>query len=219
VTQLALSLDDKPIVVNLWDGATIKNLLDDAVREYTLDEPGLEGSQFEEVHADTDFKLAICTLACISATIAVVYGFLVPHPASAFVVGSCATGYFVLVMFLTLYSMMYDTQLLVKADRPIEGGVNELLEVESDLARYDYCYSVKITYTNMKGEAIVGSGGAGDPKQIRSAMEGWLISDFFFEDGEFANDLVRTKILDLIAETRKSKFATKEHLHLQKKIE
>ena len=153
------------------------------------------------MHDDTDFKLGICTLACISATIAVVYGFLFPHPASSFVVGSCATGYFVLVMFLTVYSMLYDTQLLVKADRLIADNKTETLEVESDLARYDYCYSVKITYT------IKGKDGqqVGEPK---SAMEGWLISDFFFEDGEFANDLVRAKILDLIDETRNPKSKT-----------
>ena len=177
---------------------------DQSKQQYTLDEGDsqLEGvGQFEERHEDTDFKLGICTLACISATIAVVYGFLVPHPASAFVVGTCATGYFVLVMFLTVYSMLYDTQLLVKAERTIDSGNRiECLEVASDLARYDYCYSVKITYTIMEDGKQVG--------ESLSAMEGWLISDFFFEDGEFANDLVRTKILDLISETRSPKSKT-----------
>jgi hypothetical protein len=32
-----------------------------------------------------------------------------------------------------------------------------------------------------------------------------LISDFFFEDGEFADELVRDKIMDLIEETRNPK--------------
>ena len=89
----------------------------------------------------------------------------------------------------------------MKAERPIENGQTETLEVESDLARYDYCYSVKITYTTLDkdGKRVAES---------KSAMEGWLISDFFFEDGEFANDLVRSKILDLIAETRNPKSKT-----------
>ena len=43
------------------------------------------------------------------------------HPKSAFVVGSCAAGYFILVMFLTVYSMLYDTQ--VSAAVPSTGTV------------------------------------------------------------------------------------------------
>jgi hypothetical protein len=101
--------------------------------------------------------------------------------------GTCAAGYFVLVTFLTLYSMRYDTQLLLKAVRQVENDEFEEIEVESDLTRYEICYSVKITYTrrDQKGNIIQQRGykttkdGAGN--EVRSdtmldslfQMEGW----------------------------------------------
>ena len=53
--------------------------------------------------------------------------------------------------------------------------------------RYDICYQVKISYTKKNGKDEV--------IEHLEGEEGWLISDFFFEDGEFACDLVHEKVL------------------------
>ena len=44
-------------------------------------------------------------------------------------------------------------------------------------------------------------------EQPLEGEEGWLISDFFFEDGEFACDLVHEKVLDLIDVIRGAGYA------------
>eukprot|EP00039_Didymoeca_costata_P019193 m.336586 g.336586 ORF g.336586 m.336586 type:complete len:219 (-) comp17900_c0_seq1:30-686(-) len=196
--KLSLDLEDKPINVNVWDGASVKNLLDDAVKKYTLEASESVGAKFEENYSDTDFKLAICTLACLAATFAVVYGYFVPHPDSALVVGSCAATYFALVTFLTIYSLLYDTQILLSADRTVSENprIKEEVALETILPRYDICYQLKITYTRKDAQGNV----IGTPIE---EGEDWLISDFFYENGVFAVNLVEEKIMNLISDIRK----------------
>jgi len=168
------AIEDKPIAINKWDIAAVKNLMDDAVYKYCLDFS--EG--FEEDYRETDIRLLTCLLACIFAGFACIWGFFVPHPVSSPVVGVCVCGYFSLVALLSVYQTLFEIPTLLYCKKPGADGKVDELHVVTYMERYDTKYIVTIEYTR----------GSTGEKLRDEAL--WDVSEYFFEDGVLANENV-----------------------------
>lgn len=170
------------VKINIWDQMAVKNNLDDAIKKATLE--ALE--RFEEKFEATDFKLCICTIACVFALVAVVYGYLVPHPQNNFVVGICVVIYFTCMSVLTVWGMLFEKQLILEASAPSleRPGSFDRLEVAGLMQRYDHKYSIRISF-----------------RMATKTLEHTLdtsVAEFFYTDGVLATDKVNSTMKDLI---------------------
>eukprot|EP00041_Stephanoeca_diplocostata_P003289 m.33235 g.33235 ORF g.33235 m.33235 type:complete len:210 (+) comp14217_c0_seq1:51-680(+) len=171
---------DDPVVIAKWDSAAVKNTLDDFVHKYALE----LNEDFVENHWETDVRLAICTVACAFAGFACLYGFLIPHPESATVVGSCVLGYFTLVTLLSIYQAFFEEPALVTASAPTTESKTKAgqLKVCTFMERYSTKYTIEMTFTPG------GNDSAQEEKQ--TASTDCNIGHFFYEDGELCKDNV-----------------------------
>eukprot|EP00054_Salpingoeca_dolichothecata_P033580 m.267691 g.267691 ORF g.267691 m.267691 type:complete len:194 (-) comp33948_c0_seq1:100-681(-) len=182
--------DDQPVVVNIWDVAAVKNNLDDVVKATTLEKA--EG--FRELFHITDTKLGLSTGACAFALLAVIYGYLIPHPDSSLVVGVCVVGYFVLVGVLSLHAMFVEKNVLLVADR---NSAKDKLILETSMPRFSHVYSVNLTIIK-------------DQKETFNISKKWSIEQLFFEDGEVSRAAVDQAIEDLVKGCLASKVGDKK---------
>ncbi|KAK0080920.1 hypothetical protein PV325_013097 [Microctonus aethiopoides] len=137
--------DKGTVKINKWDGAAVKNALDDAVKEILT-----KKYNYIENYALLDMRLAICGVAVGISSIALLWDFLYPFPASRHVLVICVTIYFVLMALLNLYTTYKEKGIFVVAVQRDPAGFDPDLvwEASSYLQKYDDKYHLILSVKN-----------------------------------------------------------------------
>ena len=131
--------------VDVWDGAAVKNALDDAVRRVLVDQ-----IHYKECHRLMDIRLAICLTAVGAAMFALVWDFLNPFPDSKPVLIFCVISYFILMAILTVYTTTIEKGIFLEA-LDVSSATGAKWTVSSNLKRFDDLYSLCLEYSSSPG--------------------------------------------------------------------
>ncbi|XP_023227217.1 probable signal peptidase complex subunit 2 isoform X1 [Centruroides sculpturatus] len=132
---LKWKIDDKPVKVDKWDGAAVKNALDDAVKKVFK-----EKFKLKENHRLMDGRLIFSTVAVSAATFALLWDIFHPFPESRSVLVCCVVLYFILMAVLTTYTTFIEQGIfLLAVDRDPSGlDPDHKWTARSCLKRYDW---------------------------------------------------------------------------------
>ncbi|KAL4220730.1 Signal peptidase complex subunit 2 [Mactra antiquata] len=167
------TIEEKPVKIDKWDNAALKNALDDGAKKVMLDKFG-----FTESHRLMDGRLFICTIAVAFAMFALIWDYFNPFPESRPVLIICVLSYFVLMGVLTVYTTFMEKGIFLVALDKDRTGVDpdNRWELASILKKYDDLYTLDMTYTN------------GNTKKTRSGKITKSVAEFFDENGTFCVD-------------------------------
>eukprot|EP00730_Choanoeca_flexa_P020374 TRINITY_DN9954_c0_g2_i1.p1 TRINITY_DN9954_c0_g2~~TRINITY_DN9954_c0_g2_i1.p1 ORF type:complete len:210 (+),score=43.55 TRINITY_DN9954_c0_g2_i1:3-632(+) len=178
--------DKKPVVIEKWDSQTVKNTLDQVLREETLKQL----PDYSEIHTEEDFKLWTAGIGCFFAGMGCIYGLVVPHPDSSPFVGVCVVVYFVLMTILNAHAMFFDSKLALYAKHKENDQAKLRLRVT--LPRFNPNLTITMFFDdNGTTQEVVHKGHVGE---------------FFYENGELGEEAVSKNIAKLLAQ-RKQKDA------------
>ncbi|VDN04193.1 unnamed protein product [Thelazia callipaeda] len=144
---LAATMDklSDQLKVNKWDGPTVRNTIDDAIRKIFNE----KYDAWTERHTLADGRLIISTIAVTFAIISLVYDYIEPFPKSKPVLATCSITYFILVGVLQLYHWYIEKGTFyqgVEID-PTGKTPRRYWKWSSSIKKYDDKYTLEAEYT------------------------------------------------------------------------
>lgn len=182
MTKTEWKIDDKPVKVDKWDGAAVKNALDDAVKKIFK-----EKFKYRENHKLMDGRLIFSTIAVTAAMFALLWDIFHPFPESQPVLIICVVSYFILMAVLTAYTTFLEQGIfLVSMEKDVAGiDPDHKWTARSCLKRFDDYYNLLVTYTD------------GRTKQTKESKLAKSVSCWFDENGTLLYDLFEPDVCKL----------------------
>ncbi|XP_067127976.1 signal peptidase complex subunit 2-like [Centruroides vittatus] len=179
---LKWKIDDKPVKVDKWDGAAVKNALDDAVKKVFK-----EKFKLKENHRLMDGRLIFSTVAVSAATFALLWDIFHPFPESRSVLVCCVVLYFILMAVLTTYTTFIEQGIfLLAVDRDPSGlDPDHKWTARSCLKRFSDNYNLLITFTD------------GKTNETRESKLSKSVGNWFDENGVLLYDLFELEVCKL----------------------